>query len=169
MNKQIKLDFYNELTDFELLPSMRAYMKRAFLEAVNRMNVPCPVQASVSFVDEQSIREYNNENRKIDRVTDVLSFPLQEYNEGSLNYDNVSDGEYDEDGFLMLGDVVICVSVAEKQAEEFGHSTERELVYLFVHSVLHLFGFDHEEDEQKVRMRAEEEKIMTKIGLSRDE
>ena len=80
MNKQIKLDFYNELTDFELLPSMRAYMKRAFLEAVNRMNVQCPVQASVSFVDEQSIREYNNENRKIDKVTDVLSFPLQEYN-----------------------------------------------------------------------------------------
>ena len=69
----------------------------------------------------------------------------------------------------MLGDVVICMSVAKKQAEEYGHSVERETVYLFVHSILHLLGFDHETDEEKKHMRIEEENIMNKIGLNRDE
>ena len=69
----------------------------------------------------------------------------------------------------MLGDVVICMVVAERQAEEYGHSLEREAVYLFVHSILHLLGFDHEDEYMRTRMREAEEIIMNKIGLSRDE
>ena len=98
-----------------------------------------------------------------------MSFPLLDYKEGELDFDALTDGEFDEDGNLMLGDVVICTNVAKAQAVEYGHSEEREIVYLFVHSILHLMGFDHMEDEEKARMRLAEEKIMGKIGLTRDE
>ena len=167
--KLIKIDFCNEQDDGELTPSLRAYMKSAFTAAVKRFGIPYAAAVSVNLVDENAIREYNRENRNTDRVTDVLSFPLQSFKEGEADFDAVSDGEFDEAGYLMLGDVVICMSVAKKQAEEYGHSVERETVYLFVHSILHLLGFDHETDEEKKHMRIEEENIMNKIGLNRDE
>ena len=144
-------------------------MKSAFTTVVKYFDIPYVAQITVSLVDEQTIREYNRENRNIDKVTDVLSFPLQDFYEGGIDYDAISDGEFDEEGNLMLGDVVICMSVAKRQAEEYGHTIEREAVYLFVHSILHLLGFDHEEEDGKSRMRTEEENIMKKIGLSRDE
>lgn len=170
MNKKtIKIDFYCEQESCSVTPSVRAYMKSAFITAVKRFNIPYAATVTVSLVSEETIKEYNRENRNTDRITDVLSFPLQNFTEGETDYNAVSDGEFDEDGNLMLGDVVICMSVAKKQAEEYGHSTEREAVYLFVHSILHLLGFDHENDDEKRRMRSEEENIMNKIGLSRDE
>ena len=100
----------------------------------------------------------------MDSVTDVLSFPQFEADELA---------EYREDpdeipGELMLGDVVICLDKAVEQAAEFGHSTERELIYLFTHSVLHLLGYDHEEAEEKASMRAREEEIMEWLGIPRD-
>lgn len=167
--KLIKIDFYCEQNELALTPSLRAYMKSAFTAAVKRFEIPYSAAVTVSLVGENTIREYNRENRATDRVTDVLSFPLQNYEEGVTDYDAVSDGEFDEEGNLMLGDVVICMAVAKKQAEEYGHSVERETVYLFVHSILHLLGFDHESDDEKQHMRTEEENIMNKIGLSRDE
>ncbi|MBP3348564.1 MAG: rRNA maturation RNase YbeY [Clostridia bacterium] len=169
MNNRIKIDFFEETDDFELTPSLKAYIKRAFSEAVKLYENEYTAQVSVSFVGEDDIREYNRENRSIDKVTDVLSFPLLDYKEGELDFDALTDGEFDEDGNLMLGDVVICTNVAKAQAVEYGHSEEREIVYLFVHSILHLMGFDHMEDEEKARMRLAEEKIMGKIGLTRDE
>ncbi len=167
--KTITIDFVSEIEGEEFSPSLRAYMKTAFNAAVKQYALPYAASVTVTLVDEESIREYNKENRNIDSVTDVLSFPLQDFYEGEADFDAVSDAEFDEDGSLMLGDVVICLNVAKKQAEEYGHSLERETVYLFVHSILHLLGFDHMEDEEKARMRAAEEKIMTKIGLTRDE
>ena len=168
MFNKIKVDFYND-DEFNISSSMRAYMKRALMEAMKLFELNNKLQISVSFVDEERIKEYNNINSGIDRVTDVLSFPLQNFSEGNINDDDISDGEYDEDGNLMLGDVVICTAVAQRQAAEYCHSMERETVYLFVHSILHLMGFDHEKDEEKKRMREAEEKIMNKIGLLRDE
>ena len=99
----------------------------------------------------------NSEYRGIDRVTDVLSFP---------QFAALVD-EVPEVGEICLGDVVICKDKAEAQAEEFGHSFERELVYLFVHSVLHLLGYDHEEENDKKIMRQREEEIMAYMELPR--
>ncbi len=117
---------------------------------------PSLVEISLTIVSEGDIRELNRLYRDTDRVTDVLSFP---------QYDDLT--EIDNDEVIALGDVVICDAVAHKQAREYGHSYEREFVYLFVHSVLHLLGYDHMTEEDKRGMRAEEEKVMEYIGLTR--
>lgn len=111
-------------------------------------------EVSVSFVDIGEIRELNRIYRQRDGVTDVLSFP---------QYEKVCD--IPEEGRVSLGDVVLCTEQAFLQADDFGHSPERELVYLFVHSIFHLLGYDHQEDEEKDRMREAEEVIMSEIGL----
>ncbi len=118
---------------------------------------PDHVEISVTFVSTEEIHELNKVYRGKDSVTDVLSFPQY----GSL------DEMKDIKGVLCIGDVVICPEQALLQADEFGHSGERELVYLFVHSVFHLLGYDHLEEEDKNEMRAQEEKIMSRIGLVR--
>ena len=92
----------------------------------------------------------------MDRETDVLSFP---------QFESIED--MPEFGELCLGDVVICLDKVEEQAKEFGHSFERELIYLFVHSLLHLLGYDHMEEDEKKEMRQREEAVMTAIDLNR--
>lgn len=117
-------------------------------------------EVSVSFVDDNQIHDLNNEFRGIDRSTDVLSFPLGE------------NGEYDVDnetGASLLGDIVISIETALKQAELYGHSLEREIGFLTVHSMLHLLGYDHEESKLQERiMREKEENILSNLGISRD-
>ena len=113
-------------------------------------------EISLTFVSKEEIRELNNQYRGIDNHTDVLSFPLIE------DFDEV-----DPDDEYMLGDVVICLEKAREQAEEFGHSEAREIVYLFVHSVCHLLGFDHMEEDEKQEMRTREEEVMTLLDLER--
>ena len=114
-------------------------------------------EISVTFVDMEEIHQLNREYREVDRPTDVLSFPQF--------YDLEED--IPEVGEICLGDVVICKEKAEEQAAEFGHSFEREIIYLFVHSVLHLLGYDHMEDDEKACMRAREEQIMEHLGVLR--
>ena len=116
-------------------------------------------ELSVTFVGLDEIHEMNREYRGVDRPTDVLSFP---------QFEDLEE-EIPEVGEICLGDVVICREKAEEQAEEFGHSFERELVYLFTHSVLHLLGYDHMEEDEKKVMRQREEEIMEHIGLMRQE
>ena len=116
---------------------------------------------SVSFVDRKEIRRLNKEYRGVDKVTDVLSFPL--YESGCIP----APEDLTEDEELALGDVVICEEVCEAQAKEFGHSIEREIIYLFTHSVFHLLGYDHETEEDKADMRAREEEVMSLLGLKR--
>lgn len=111
---------------------------------------------SVSFVSADEIKDLNREYRGKDAVTDVLSFPQFDPYEYMQDWDEVS-----------LGDVVICEERAHQQAEAFGHSYERELIYLFVHSCFHLLGYDHETEEEKRVMREKEEKIMTQLDLRR--
>ena len=114
-------------------------------------------EISVTFVDMDEIHQLNREYREVDRPTDVLSFPQF--------YD--LEEEIPEVGEICLGDVVICKEKAEDQAAEFGHSFEREIIYLFVHSVLHLLGYDHMEEDEKACMRAREEQIMEHLGVFR--
>lgn len=116
-------------------------------------------EISVTFVDMEEIHALNKEYRDVDRPTDVLSFP---------QFYDLED-EIPEVGEICLGDVVICKDKAEEQAREFGHSFEREIIYLFVHSVLHLLGYDHMEDDEKACMRAREEQIMEHLGVLRQE
>ena len=115
-------------------------------------------EISVTFVSLEEIHELNREYRQVDSPTDVLSF---------LQFDDLDD--LPEEGEIMLGDVVICSDRAKEQAEEFGHSFEREIIYLFVHSVLHLLGYDHMDEDEKRIMRRREEEVMERIGLKREE
>lgn len=139
------------------------------------------IEISLSFVSPEEIRELNREHRGVDRVTDVLSFPLVEDLNGLMwlededpeeedyedTEDDLEDSVEGEAWAAPLGDVVICLAQAEAQAKEYGHSREREIVYLFVHSVLHLLGYDHMEEDEKHIMRTREEEIMRAVELPR--
>lgn len=114
------------------------------------------IEISVTFVSPEEIQEINRQFRNIDKVTDVLSFP---------QFEDFED--LPEFGEIALGDVVICTERAKEQAAEFGHSLEREIVYLFVHSMCHLLGYDHMEEDEKKVMRAREEEIMAFVDLTR--
>lgn len=132
------------------------FMAAALLCLENEGIASDNVEISLSFVSKEEIHSLNKLYRNVDNHTDVLSFPLVE------DFDDL-DGDED----VLLGDVVICPEKAYEQAEEYGHSRERELVYLFVHSVLHLLGYDHMDEEEKAQMRAFEEKVMTALELER--
>ena len=117
-------------------------------------------EVNVTFVDNEKIRELNKTHRDIDRETDVLSFPLGE------------NGKYDinpETNAQMLGDIIISVEKAQEQAKELSHSLRREIAYLTAHSMLHLLGYDHIENMDKLHMREKEEDVMRQLGLSERE
>ena len=134
------------------------YMRKSAEECVLREGLDaerCAV--SVTFTDKDGIKELNRDYRGVDSVTDVLSFP---------QYDDFE--EIPGEGEILLGDVVICRERAAEQAREFGHSLDREMIYLFTHSILHLLGYDHMEEEEKREMRLKEEEVMDFLGLSRE-
>lgn len=136
-----------------------ALIKKAVSLALDAEGVDVPCEISVMLTDDEGIRSVNSEFRGIDRATDVLSFPLNELTPGEFNPDGC---ERDMDtGAVMLGDMMISVPRCAAQGEEFGHGYEREIMYLTVHSVLHLLGYDHvDEGEMKRQMRAREKEIM---------
>lgn len=138
------------------------------LDVVGQSNPKIVV--SVQFVSEEEIRQINNTTRAVDKVTDVLSFPMLE---NACNVPIIAENfPFDVDletGEISLGDIVICKDVAKRQAEEFGHSYERELCYLFTHAVFHLLGFDHIREEDKVVMRRNEELVLQKLGITRED
>lgn len=112
-------------------------------------------EVSVTLVDNEAIRTINREQRQIDRVTDVLSFPM-------------FDEDFDDDEYAILGDIVLSVERAKEQAEEYGHSFQRELAFLTVHSVLHLLGYDHELGKaEESEMFQKQGQILDKMGLTR--
>ena len=114
-------------------------------------------EISLTFVDMEEIQQLNREYRDTDSVTDVLSFPQFE-----------SKDEFPKVGEIVMGDVVICTEKAMLQAEEFGHSPEREIIYLFTHSLLHLMGYDHMVDEERKVMEAKQEEILKNCGYIRE-
>lgn len=126
------------------------------------------LSAEISFCEPEEIRELNKEQRGKDAVTDVLSFPSTDITAGEIvkkkNYPFDIDPE---NGGIFLGSIIICVERAKEQAEEYGHSLKRELYYLAVHGMLHLFGYDHEVEEDKALMREREEEILALIGAVR--
>ena len=119
-------------------------------------------------VDEEEIRHLNREQRGVDKVTDVLSFPTMEGIKGQPLLSAEHGELLDEEERILIGSIVICKKRAEEQAIEYGHSFKRELYYLAVHGVLHCLGYDHETEEERAEMRAKEEEVMKKMGLGRD-
>ena len=123
-------------------------------------------EVSISFVNDEEIQDLNKEYRGIDNATDVLSFPMMEFDEEDESIDAGEEFEYIEEE-LPLGDIVISIDRTKAQAEEYGHSFERELAFLLVHGMLHLLGYDHEEEkDEKVMMKTQEE-ILEMLKISR--
>ena len=154
MNHQIRVTAEAAVQNEDAL---RALITRCALQVLESEGIDFDCFIDVTIVDGETIRAMNAEYRDKDAVTDVLSFP---------QFDDWDD--LPEEGEIVLGDVVICMERAAEQAEEFGHSLEREVLYLFVHSIYHLLGYDHMEEDEKREMREKEEAVMTELGLTRD-
>ena len=163
MAKARIIDYSNRQRSVKIPAEIKPLAKLLLQHIADYFQIPYGVKLSFILTNEDTIRQLNRDFRGIDKTTDVLSFPLQEYKQGQLDYARLSEAEF-EKGKLLLGDVVICAPIARAQAEEFGHSLERELLYLFVHSVLHLLGFDHEQEEEKAQMRLLEETFLKEAG-----
>lgn len=147
--------------------AMNQLFERAIAATLKAEGVETPVEVSLSVVSEEVIQETNRDFRQIDKVTDVLSFPLVEF-EGRTPAEGVAEGDVDPDtGEVCLGDVIICYQRAKEQAQEYGHSLERELGFLTVHSMLHLLGYDHMEPEEEQVMTEKQKTILEGIGLPR--
>jgi probable rRNA maturation factor len=137
-------------------------MAKTVLNVLNRAaelyDLPENTEVSLAFCDDAAIHQLNRDYRGVDRSTDVLSFAL---NEGSEP--EIIDGPDEE----LLGDIIISVDTLSRQAEEYGHTMERELSYLTVHGFLHLMGYDHITEDDKIEMRKEEEAVLSSLGIKR--
>lgn len=144
------------------------WLEKAVAFAVKQETGEENFEVCLTLTDGEGIRKLNCEYRGIDKKTDVLSFPLLERSPGQTSeFWNEQDID-PQTNEVMLGDIVLSVEAAHAQAEEYGHSLEREAVYLCVHSVLHLLGYDHIQPEDKLLMRRREEEIMDALGLGRE-
>ncbi|MBO4693636.1 MAG: rRNA maturation RNase YbeY [Clostridia bacterium] len=155
----VKVKIYDKQNKISISPENRRLIRRACSAALKSEKFTEPAEVDVSIVDDEQIKQINADCRGIDASTDVLSFPL---GENGIYDKNIDTGAY------MLGDIVISIEHATAQANEYGHSTDREIAYLTVHSILHLLGYDHvnSEKEKKV-MREHEECVMSALKLER--
>lgn len=119
---------------------------------------------SITLTTPEQIQKINKEYRNIDRETDVLSFPMFEKNEIE---EKIKENNFEHED--VLGDIVISIDKVKRQAVEYGHSFERELAYMLVHGFYHLMGYDHIKEEDKIIMRPKEEKVLTDLGIGRNE
>lgn len=133
--------------------------------------IECPYEAEVNLLltGEEEIHEMNNQFRQIDRSTDVLSFPMLEFDEAGdfEKFEEMDEVFNPESGELVLGDIVICKEKVFQQAEAYGHSVRREYAFLIAHSMLHLFGFDHMVEEEREEMEAKQREILERVQILR--
>jgi probable rRNA maturation factor len=152
--------------------SFERIIEEVILTALKEEAVDKDCEISVIFVDNDSIKEINKETRNIDKETDVLSFPMLDYPKGKVYKDIYLNYNFDASFFneedLVLGDVVLSLEKAKEQSEDFNHSFTRECSYLVVHSILHLLGYDHMEEDEKKIMREREESILEKLNITRE-
>jgi probable rRNA maturation factor len=150
--KMINVLYDNRQDFMEITDENMKAIEEAINATIKTENVMGNFEVSVSFVTNDEIKELNRIYRQVDSETDVLSFPMDE-------------DEEDPEGFIMLGDVIISTQKIIEQAEELGHSLQREMLYLTVHSMLHLLGYDHMEEFEKEEMRQREKEIMKELKL----
>ena len=161
----MKVCFLNQQDKFKVTNEIKALIKKCALATLKYMEFRTDVEISVVLTDNDEIRTLNNMHRSIDRATDVLSFPMFEYDE---NGEIIEDyAEFNEVGDILLGDIVISLERADEQAKEYGHSFEREVGFLTVHSMLHLLGYDHMTPEDEEEMFGYQTEILNEIGLVR--
>ena len=164
------LEFEDELQQLD--EAARALMQRCADAAQAAEGAPDPMYVFISVVDDEAIREVNRQQLGKDVSTDVLSFPTVNYPQGQTARDcaRLIAREYDPElGACVLGDIVISMDHVRAQAEQYGHSVQRESGYLITHGMFHLMGYDHMTDEDKPVMRAMEERALASIGLTREE
>ncbi|MBO4941459.1 MAG: rRNA maturation RNase YbeY [Clostridia bacterium] len=162
----MKVAIRNNQKKFKVEKSLRDLVRSAAKATLLYMDFSTKVEISVMFTDNDEIKELNRLHRGIDRATDVLSFPLIEYDEEGNVLSEFMD--FNQDGEMVLGDIVISLERAAEQAEEYGHSFSREVGFLTVHSMLHLLGYDHMTPEDEEEMFGYQEDILKEMNLSRD-
>lgn len=150
----------------EWTPELEKTVRLVCEETLRSEECDFDAQISLTIVDDEEMRAINSEQRGIDQATDVLSFPMLEFDKNG----DCADTTYETDGdFIVLGDIVISMERAAFQAKEYGHSLKREIAFLAAHSMLHLLGFDHADDKESERvMFAKQEEILRKLGITRD-
>lgn len=161
----MKISFLNQQDKHPYDKDLRKLIENAAKATLRTMGFRKDVEISVMLTDNEGIRSLNAEHRKIDRATDVLSFPMFEYDEDGEIMEEFA--EFSEMGDLCLGDIVISLERAAEQAEEYGHSYMREVGFLTVHSMLHLLGYDHMTPEDEKEMFGYQKEILEEMGLPR--
>lgn len=158
-------------TNAEFLFDIEQLLLTLMNEVLEREGCPYEAQVNLLLTDNEGIRQYNNEYRQIDSPTDVLSFPMLEF-EREGDFSAAEEAEADcfepESGELLLGDIVISVEKVKEQAIQFGHSEKREFAFLVTHSLLHLCGYDHMEPDEAEVMEKKQNEILDFLGITRD-
>ena len=158
MKQKIMIYFLNDQDKFKISYEQKILVRRAVEATLDYEGYKNNAEVSVTFTDNEKIQKINNEFRGIDKPTDVLSFPLTDYESADVPFVDELDGS--------LGDIVISLERAKEQAEEFGHSFDREIAFLTVHSMLHLLGYDHvNNEEEELDMRRRQSDVLTNMGL----
>lgn len=158
--------------EMELDLDMEAVAGQVVEQALDYVNCPYEVELNLNLTDNESIREMNREYRQIDKSTDVLSFPLVDY-DTPADFSGIEADELDyfnpETGELMLGDIILSLEKVREQAQLYGHSEKREYAFLIAHSMLHLFGYDHMTGDEAKRMEAKQEEILHCLQIDKEE
>lgn len=161
IDKEVELSF-----DFD----EDSYVEKVILAALDYVNCPYEAEVNVLFTDNAGIHEMNRDYRAIDRPTDVLSFPMVAYDIPG-NFDTLEEEQeecfHPETGELLLGDIVLSYDKIKEQAKEYGHSELRELCFLVAHSMLHLAGYDHMEEEERAQMEQMQREILEQLEIFR--
>ena len=166
---KVKVLIKNEQKDVKIPTGIRLLIRRCCHAVLQMEGIEQEAEISVTFVNNEQIRQLNAEYRQKDAPTDVLSFPMLEYETpGDFSFvEEEAEAFNPESGELMLGDIVISKEKVLAQAEAYGHSPKREFAFLIAHSMLHLFGYDHMEEEERLVMEERQREIMEKVQILR--
>lgn len=159
--------FENEQTVMPFEEEYKQLLRKTVAECLKSENIRFGCEVNILLTDDISIQKINRQFRNIDRSTDVLSFPMADMEKGKITSQSE---DYDRDkGLLLLGDIVISTDTAIRQAEEYGHSLQREIAFLTSHGMFHLLGYDHIEKCDEHVMMSKQELVLEKLGLKRNE
>ncbi|MDP4152320.1 MAG: rRNA maturation RNase YbeY [Bacillota bacterium] len=158
-----RFSFANRQDKLKTPKSLRDLLRTCCTAALEAEGFPYPAEIDITFTDNREIHDINSSERGIDRETDVLSFPMLEFDVPG----DFSKVIKDPSGRVLLGNIVLSLEKAKSQAEEYGHSFERETAFLTVHSILHLMGYDHMEPESEREMFEKQEQILQNLGITR--
>ena len=160
MNEKLRVIIDNQQNVMKIPTGVRMLVRRCCKAVLANEGFTDIAEISITFVDDDTIHQLNKKHRNIDKSTDVLSFPMGENGDFPINHDT---------GAKVLGDIIISIDHAYAQAEKYGHTLQREIGFLTVHSLLHLLGYDHENGGlEAVKMREKEEAVLTRVGLKRN-